>query len=54
MIMFLKIPGANKIFGRIFLRAISDTFFPICGLGSGKWQGAWRKGEGFLGGNWEN
>ena len=39
MIVLLKIYTTSKIFGKIFLKAIRDTFFPICGLWSGEREG---------------
>ena len=39
MIVLPEIYVAGKIFGKICLKAIRDTFFPICGLQSGKARG---------------
>ena len=39
MTVWLKMHAAGKIFGKICLKAIRDTFFPICGLWSGEWRG---------------
>ena len=39
MIMLLKINVADKILGKICLKAIGATFFPICGPLSGEERG---------------
>ena len=39
MIVQLKMHATDKILGKICLRAIRDTFFPICCLWSGERQG---------------
>ena len=39
MIVLLKIYGTGKIFGKICLKAIRDTFFSIYGLWAGKGRG---------------
>ena len=58
IILQLKMHATGKIFGKICLKAIRDTVFPICGLRSQEEKGARHKGKEELqffvwgGGDW--
>ena len=45
IILQLKMHATGKIFGKICLKAIRDTVFPICGLRSQEEKGARHKGK---------